>query len=122
MRDDVCEWPTKVRNFRLVLVKHFETALRGANYCFELLIDFVGTRERRLTLVGSIRRLGKLCLSSRQDFFGSIMLDCQTCNPRGNFSKIGFVARWRARLLIIHRKRTKHLAASRKNRRRPARA
>src|SRR6185503_11470651 len=117
--DDVCEWSTKVRNFRFVLVKHFETAFRSRYYRLELLIDFVGARECCLTFVGSVRSLCKLCLSSRQDFFGSVMLNCETCYPRADFSKIGLVARWRAWLLIIHRKRTKDFAAAGKNRRRP---
>jgi len=91
MRDDVCEWSTKVRNLRLVLVKHFETVLCSRDYRLELLIDFVGARERGLTFVGGIRSLRKLCLSSRQDFFRSVMLNCETCYSRGDFCQISFV-------------------------------
>src|ERR1044072_864068 len=50
------------------------------------------------------------------------MLNCETCYPRGDFSKIGFVARGRTWLLVVHRKRTKDFATTRKNRCRPTRA
>src|SRR6185369_11930755 len=53
---------------------------------------------------------------------GSMMLNCETGYPCGNFGKIGLVACWRAWLLIIHRKRSENFATTRKNRRRPARA
>src|ERR1043165_294227 len=115
VRDDVGEWSTKVRDFRLVFVKHFKTAFRGANYCLELLIDLVGARECSLTLICRIRSLRQLCLSSREDFFRCVMLNRQTCYPRSDFSKIGFVPCWRAWLLVIHRKRTKNFTATRKN-------
>src|ERR1041385_6309187 len=87
VRDDVCEWPTEVRDFRFVFVKHFETTPGSTDYRLELLIDLVGARECCFTFIGGIRSLRKLRLGTREDLFRSVMLDCKTCYPRSDFSE-----------------------------------
>ena len=98
VRDDVCEWPTKVCNLRLILIEHLEAMLCDGDHRLELLTDFVGTRECCFAFVGCVRRLGQLRLSSREYLFRGVMFDCQPCDPRCDLSQICFVARRCARL------------------------
>ena len=84
MTRDACEWRTEVRDIRFIFFQQFETLTRVLDNCFELFIEIVGNRGYCLSFVGSISCLGQFRLSASENFFGRMVLDRQSGNPRGH--------------------------------------
>src|SRR5215510_10718175 len=84
---DVCKWTTKAGDVWFVFVEQLETFLCIIQDRFELLVDLVDTRGRRLSFARRVRCLRQLGLSSGQDRFRGMTLDRQTRYARCDFSQ-----------------------------------